>query len=31
LENPAPLSGAVLQLIAQTDAGVIEAEVMIAP
>jgi fimbrial chaperone protein len=31
LENPAPPLGAVLQLIAQTDAGVIEAEVMIAP
>lgn len=31
LENPAPPSGTVLQLIAQTDAGVIEADVMIAP
>ena len=31
LENPAPPSGAVLQLIAETDAGDIEADVMIAP
>jgi fimbrial chaperone protein len=31
LESPAPPSGTALQLIAQTDAGIIKAEVMIAP
>jgi fimbrial chaperone protein len=30
-ENPAPLRGATLQLIAQTDAGEFEAKVLIAP
>ena len=31
LKNPAPSSGTALQLIAQSDAGVIETEVMIVP
>ena len=30
-ENPTPKSGTTIKLIAQTDAGKVEAEIMIAP
>jgi hypothetical protein len=31
LENPNPMSGTTIKLSAQTDAGKVEAEIMIAP